>query len=263
MIDDRAPDRLDELLPAVVALAHEAGSAIMAFYNQPDPGVAYKHDNSPLTLADLAAHNVIMGGLARIAPDWPILSEESPPIPFAERENWRYFWMVDPLDGTKDFLRRSREFTVNIALIDRHTPILGVVYAPAFGKMYYAARQAGVFRAAEGSVVPIKAVPARTSALRTVVSHSHRSSSDMPAKFGGLSGHGELSVIASSLKFCLIAEGTADFYPRAGPTMEWDTAAAHCILEEAGGSVTDLDGNSISYNKPSLVNPGFLARGPA
>jgi 3'(2'), 5'-bisphosphate nucleotidase len=261
MIDTQAENWLCELLPHVVSLAREAGRAIMGVYSEPNPAVEYKQDKSPLTQADLASHHVILNGLAQLSPDWPILSEEASEVPFDLRKSWQYFWMVDPLDGTKEFLRRSGEFTVNIALINANNPILGVVYGPAIDVLYFAARGAGAWKASGEVVSQIKAARAVNGSVRMVVSRSHRSSEDKPSRSPGIMENWEVIAMGSSLKFCLIAEGSADVYTRTGPTMEWDTAAAHLILQEAGGMVTDLDGNSLHYNKPVLLNPSFLAKG--
>jgi 3'(2'), 5'-bisphosphate nucleotidase len=169
--------------------------------------------------------------------------------------------MVDPLDGTKEFLSRSGEFTVNIALMNANNPILGVVYGPAIDVLYFAARGAGAWKAAGEVVSQIKAARAVNGSVRMVVSRSHRSTGDKPNRSPGIMENYAVIAMGSSLKFCLIAEGSADVYTRTGPTMEWDTAAAHLILQEAGGMVTDLDGNSLHYNKPVLLNPSFLAKG--
>jgi 3'(2'), 5'-bisphosphate nucleotidase len=246
---------LTELLPRVTALAYESGRAILAIYQDPNPQVNYKLDHSPVTQADLASHHILQAGLARLEPHWLVLSEESAEVPFEERKSWRHFWMIDPLDGTKEFLRRTGEFTVNIALIEDDRPILGVVYAPVFDKLYFAARGAGSHRTDGKVTMPIKVAPATAGSTRLTVSRSHASEHETLQTKGC-----ELIVMGSSLKFCLIAEGAADVYPRNGPTMEWDTAAAQCILEEAGGSVSDLEGNRIRYNKNVLRNPGFVAK---
>lgn len=266
MIDTNAKNWLANLLPPTVALAREAGLATMKIYAEVNPAVEYKRDNSPLTEADLASHEIIVEGLRRLTPDCPVLSEESSEIPFDQRSSWSHFWLVDPLDGTKEFLRRNGEFTVNIALMYAGLPILGVVYAPVIDKMYYAARGAGAWKAEGGVVSPIQA--ARTAetengALRVVVSRSHGSGEENLDRFTGGAQNCEFISMGSSLKFCLVAEGAADLYPRTGPTMEWDTAAAHCIVEEAGGQVTDIDGNAMTYNKPVLLNPGFVVRAAA
>jgi 3'(2'), 5'-bisphosphate nucleotidase len=249
------------LVSRVIPLAREAGWAILALYNETNSIVNFKGDNSPLTQADLASHRVIVNGLNRLSPVWPILSEESAPIPFHERKTWRYFWMVDPLDGTKEFLCRNGEFTVNIALMKCNMPILGVVYAPVTDTVYFAAAGAGAMKISGGIVSPIRARRAGRSAIRVVLSRSHSQFDDNLKHFTRGAENCEYIVMGSSLKFCLVAEGAADIYPRFGPTMEWDTAAAHCILEEAGGTVSDLDGNSMIYNKPELLNPGFVVRG--
>lgn len=261
MIDIQADNWLPELLPHVVSVAREAGLAILRVYAEVNPAVRYKSDNSPLTHADLAAHHVIVSGLARLSPDWPVLSEESAEVPFDQRKSWRHFWMVDPLDGTKEFLRRSGDFTVNIALIEANTPILGVVYAPVIDKLYFASRGTGAFKVDREIVSQVKATKAEKPTLRMLVSRSHRSEKENLERFTGGAENCQYIAMGSSLKFCLLAEGAADLYPRIGPTMEWDTAAAHCILEEAGGHITDLNGNSMKYNKPVLLNSGFLAKG--
>jgi 3'(2'), 5'-bisphosphate nucleotidase len=263
MIDTNEENWLSNLLPHVVALAREAGQEILKVYSEVNPAVEYKRDNSPLTQADLASHRVIVNGLTRLSPEWPVLSEESQEIPFEQRSNWGYFWMVDPLDGTKEFLRRNGEFTVNVALMQVGAPVLGVVYAPAIGKLYYAARGAGAWKADGDIVSPIRTASSANGTMRVVVSRSHGSGEENLDRFTGGAGNCEFVAMGSSLKFCLVADGSADIYPRTGPTMEWDTAAAHCIVEEAGGSVTDLDGNAMNYNKPVLLNPGFVTRAGA
>ena len=260
-INTPAENRLSELLPQVVSLAREAGKAILTVYREVSPGVTYKRDNSPLTQADLASHHLIVDGLVRLTPEWPILSEESAEIPFVKRAEWRSFWMVDPLDGTKEFLSRNGEFTVNIALMDRCAPILGVVYAPAMDKMYFAAKGHGAWRSEAQAASPIRVAKSENCSLRVMVSRSHRSNEEDLTQFTGSAERTELIPMGSSLKFCLIADGSADIYPRTGPTMEWDTAAAQCVVEEAGGSVAALDGSPMLYNKPSLLNPGFVVRG--
>jgi 3'(2'), 5'-bisphosphate nucleotidase len=247
---------LTELLPCVTALAYESGRSILTIYQDLNPQVQFKLDHSPVTQADLVSHHILQTGLARLEPHWPVLSEESVEVPFEERKSWRHFWMVDPLDGTKEFLHRSGEFTVNIALIEDDRPILGVVYAPVIDKLYFAARGAGSYRTDDKVTTPIKVASTTTGNTRFVISRRHASEQETLTHFKGC----ELMVMGSSLKFCLIAEGSADVYPRNGPTMEWDTAAGQCVLEEAGGSVTDIEGNAIRYNKQVLLNSGFVAR---
>jgi 3'(2'), 5'-bisphosphate nucleotidase len=268
MIDTSSRQWLPDLLSRIVVIAREAGSAIMALYNARDPVVATKADSSLLTEADLRSHEVIVKGLAKLNPEWPILSEEGPEISFAEREVWDYFWLIDPLDGTKEFLGRNDEFTVNVALIERHAPILGVVYAPALGCLYSAAKGMGAWKSNDHGQVQICVGKTGNQRIRVMVSRSHRGpeellSRELLSRVSGVSNNLEFVAMGSSLKFCLVAEGVADFYPRTGRTMEWDTAAAQCILEEAGGKVVDLEGSSISYNKPMLFNSGFLAQGTA
>jgi 3'(2'), 5'-bisphosphate nucleotidase len=252
MADHGSRKWLTELLPRVTALAYECGRSILGIYQDLNPQVEYKLDHSPVTQADLVSQQILQTGLARLAPHCPVLSEESVEVPFEERKSWRHFWMIDPLDGTKEFLHRTGEFTVNIALIEDDQPILGVVYAPVIDKLYFAARGAGSYRMDGTVATPINVAPATAGRTRLVVSRRHASEQETKS--------GECVVMGSSLKFCLIAEGAADVYPRNGPTMEWDTAAAQCILQEAGGSVTDLEGNTIRYNKQVLRNPGFIAR---
>lgn len=250
-----------ELMPRVVELARQAGAAILEIYRDADPKTEYKRDGSPLTQADLVSHNIVVEGLARLTPEWPVISEESQEVPFARRQPWQIFWLVDPLDGTKEFLRRSGEFTVNIALIENNRPLLGVVYAPAIGLLYYAAKGAGAWRVHNAAPSRIQVAPPPNGTMRMVTSRSHRSDEENLSRFTSGAERCEQIVMGSSLKFCLVAEGAADVYPRLGPTMEWDIAAAHCIVEEAGGTLLDLDENPISYNKPVLLQPGFVARG--
>ncbi|MGA3069495.1 MAG: 3'(2'),5'-bisphosphate nucleotidase CysQ [Terracidiphilus sp.] len=248
---------LAKLLPHITALAREAGDAIMTIYDGERLAVDYKQDKTPLTQADIASHNIVLAGLARLSPDWPVVSEESAEIPFDQRSAWRHFWMVDPLDGTKEFLNRNGEFTVNIALIEDNTPNLGVVYAPAIDKMYFAARGVGAYKVDHQVTSQIRDIRHASSTTRVMVSRSHEDNLDPFIR--DLSQY-ELIPMGSSLKFCLVAEGAAHLYPRTGPTMEWDTAAGHCILEVAGGSITGMDGMPLTYNKPRLLNPGFVAK---
>ena len=259
MIDPNNTHAMKTLLDRVVELSRRAGNAIMEIYEGPAFQVTQKDDKSPLTAADLASHRAIVAGLQKLTPEWPVLSEESEHTPYETRRDWDTFWLVDPLDGTKEFLKRNGEFTVNIALVEGDTPILGVVYAPASGKMYFAARGVGAFKQENGETIPIRVQRCPGGATRVIVSRSH--GSDETELYTRQYGQCEFVPMGSSLKFCLVAEGIADVYPRSGPTMEWDTAAAHCILALAGGSVTGADGQRLIYNKPSLLNPGFLASG--
>ena len=248
------------LLEPVVALAKEAGRRIMEIYRS-DFRVALKDDDSPLTAADLASHHCLVEGLEALRPQYPVLSEESLELPFEERSAWPSYWLIDPLDGTKEFVKRNGEFTVNVALIRRNQPVLGVVYAPAKDLCYFAAEGYGAFRReGEAEPKPIKVSPRAGERLRVVGSRSH--GGDALAAYLSRVGEHELVSIGSSLKLCLVAEGSADLYPRIGLTSEWDTAAAHCVVKEAGGEVTDLMGQPLRYNtKESLLNPYFLVFG--
>lgn len=222
-----------------------------------------KADSSPLTDADLRSQKVILAGLARLTPDVPVVAEEAAEMPFAERARWPLHWLVDPLDGTREFVSRNPEFTVNIALVREHRPVLGVVHVPAQARDYYAGEGLGAFRqAAGGQREAIHALPKSAHPVRVVGSKSHRGDS-LDGLLARLGPH-ELKAVGSSLKLCLVAEGAADFYPRLGPTMEWDIAAAQAVLECAGGYVTDLDGQPLRYNTgASLVMPHFIAYGDA
>jgi 3'(2'), 5'-bisphosphate nucleotidase len=248
---------LPALASALLPIVARAGAAIMRIY---DLGftVQRKEDNSPLTLADLDSQRLIIEGLTEVTPEIPILSEESAQAPWDERKSWRELWVVDPLDGTREFVKRNGEFTVNIALVREHEPVLGVVAAPALGLVYWGASGVGAFSHHSGAArVPIKVSPPE-SPLRVVGSRSHAS----PETAGYLARVGPhvMTGIGSSLKFCLVAEGKADLYPRFGPTSEWDTAAGQALLEAAGGHVTRLDGHRLRYNcRASVLNGDFLA----
>jgi 3'(2'), 5'-bisphosphate nucleotidase len=254
-----SPD-LKALLAEVTDLAVRAGQAIMKVYEQTDPGTTYKADDSPLTRADLASHHLLLKGLGALTPALPMLSEESAAIAYDERRSWDCYWLIDPLDGTKEFLKRRDEFTVNVAIIERGAPVLGVVHAPALDVTYAAARGLGATKQqGRHSAESIRVADYRKGGLKVVVSRSH-AGPEIEAVLRILKPVESISV-GSSLKICLVAEGAAHFYPRLGPTMEWDIAAAQCVVEEAGGSVTDLEGRPLRYNKPSLENPHFLVRG--
>ena len=242
-------------------VARAAGRAIIEIYARADLGVETKADQSPLTAADRAAHDVITAGLTRLAPAIPVWSEESAGIDWNTRRHWPEFWLVDPLDGTKEFIKRNGEFTVNIALVREHKSVLGVVHAPVLARDYYGHENGGAFRSDGGE--PGKPIVVRSPALpplRVVGSRSHRDGS-LDAVLTRVGDH-TLLAMGSSLKFCLVAEGAADFYPRLGPTSEWDTAAAQAVLEAAGGAVLDLAGQPLRYNtRQEVLNPSFVARG--
>lgn len=251
-------------LEPIRVLAAEASDRILEIYATAF-GVTAKGDDSPLTAADLAAHHAIVAGLQRLTPDIPVLSEESSDIPFAERARWRRFWLVDPLDGTKEFIQRNGQFTVNIALIEEHEPVLGIVRVPVTGVCYFAVRDHGAFREGPGQPPqPIAVKPLQPGEpLRVVGSRSH-GGPGLQAFVAKLGTH-ELVTIGSSLKFCQVAEGSADVYPRLGLTSEWDTAAAQAIVEVAGGRVVSAEtGESLRYNtRESLLNPYFIVYGDA
>lgn len=252
MIDTKA-----ELLALAKEAAFQAGEEIMRIYASEDFSVESKADHSPLTLADRAAHEAITQKLEKAGA--PILSEEGRSIPFEERKNWESFWVVDPLDGTKEFIKKNGEFTVNIAWMIKNRPILGVVYAPVTAEMYWAVKGQGAFKSRGKEVTSLKtsAKPLSTRNLKVVASRSHMNAET--EAFVSQLAEPEIVSKGSSLKFLMVAEGQADLYPRFGPTMEWDTAAAQIIVEEAGGHVMLEDQQSIlTYNKSSLLNPYFI-----
>jgi 3'(2'), 5'-bisphosphate nucleotidase len=246
-------------IQTIVTIAKEAGKAIMQVYQQ-DFEVEYKQDNSPLTLADKKANDIIENGLNQLSVNLPILSEEGDDIPYENRKHWEYFWLVDPLDGTKEFVKKNGEFTVNIALIHKDTPVLGVVYAPALGTCYWAKQGEGAFK--DGQNLPLKA-EIQHNTYKIVASRSHMSD-ETQAFIGAIDTQKEKKLISigSSLKICLVAEGEADIYPRLGPTMEWDTGAAHAILRESGHEIyCHNSGRILKYNlKRSLLNPYFIVK---
>ncbi|VAW42181.1 3'(2'),5'-bisphosphate nucleotidase [hydrothermal vent metagenome] len=251
---------MNELLKGIEELAVKAGSAIMEVYQSDGFGVEHKADDSPLTKADLAAHHVIVEGLQQLTPEIPILSEESADIVYEERSSWDKYWLVDPLDGTKEFIKRNGEFTVNIALIDQGKSILSVVYVPVTEVSYSAAVGVGVFKREDGKKHSI--MVKKNSRFKPTVVGSRSHLSDEVKDYLERLGQHELVSMGSSLKFCLVAEGKADLYPRLGLTSEWDTAAAQCIVEQAGGRVVTLDGEPLLYNsKDSLLNPHFMVFG--
>lgn len=257
-VDGSAPA---ELIDLVAEIAAAAGDAILEVYGT-DFDVDAKADASPLTRADMASHHYIVERLRELTPGLPVLSEESGLPDYEERRRWSRYWLVDPLDGTKEFVKRNGEFTVNIALIDDHRPVLGVVHVPVKGLTYIGCDGAGaVRRAADGTFMPLRVAIESASPVRVVGSRSHRGAS-LDAFLEKLNEF-EMLPMGSSLKFCLVAEGAADVYPRLGPTSEWDTAAAQAVVEQAGGAVWQLDGESLSYNrKPDILNPYFMVIGP-
>ncbi|MBD8490098.1 3'(2'),5'-bisphosphate nucleotidase CysQ [Echinicola sp. CAU 1574] len=246
---------LKELTKVAVKAAQSAGDEIMKVYHSADFGVEYKKDDSPLTKADKAGHDAIMVYLTETG--LPVLSEEGKNIPYETRKDWDYFWMVDPLDGTKEFIKKNGEFTVNIALIHNGSPILGVVYAPVLDWMYWANEEEGAWKV-ESHGEPFQLGLPEDGAVKTiVVSLSHQS--EETKEFMKQYPEAEVISMGSSLKFMLVAENKAQVYPRFAPTMEWDTAAAHGVVLAMGGQVMRVPENEpLAYNKENLLNPWFI-----
>ncbi len=251
-----------QLTENLIALTRQAGDAILKIY-QTDFDVTLKDDASPLTQADLAAHHIIEEGLKRLTPDIPLLSEESQPPAYSSRQKWSRYWLVDPLDGTREFVNRNGEFTVNIALIEKHAPIFGVVGVPVQSLVYTGDVESGALRHdAAGSVRLNGRMMAEGNPVVVVASRSHGGDrlekyiESLGERFGAVSR----TPVGSSLKLCILAEGQADLYPRLGPTSEWDIAAAHAVLCAAGGALWAVDGTPLEYNrKESFLNPEFFA----
>lgn len=247
----------------LITIAEEAGEAIMKIYSR-EFSVEMKENKTPLTEADKKSNEIIIKRLKELYPRIPFISEETKATPFMERKEWNFFWLIDPLDGTKEFIKKNDEFTVNIALIERTKPVAGVVYAPAKKLMYAAKKGEGSFKIEGGRFIKLEPQKNYTelSHLRVVGSRSHNSP-ETDAFVNRLKAKGkEIEFISSgsSLKICLVAEGKADVYPRFGPTMEWDTAAGHAVLEIAKGKLTEAYSSELlSYNKENLLNPFFIA----
>lgn len=242
-------------------IAREAGRGIMDIYESDTIEVEYKDDKSPLTQADLASHTIIKDHLTALYPEIPIISEEGKNIPYEQRKEWNRFWLVDPLDGTKEFVKRNGEFTVNIALVENNRPILGVIFAPALDVLYFADKVGGAFKQMKGSQPERMTTRSGTANLVAIQSRSHSSSAE--EEFFSKFSISNFISKGSSLKFCLVAESTADIYFRSGPTWEWDTAAGHAIVTIAGGTVI-IKERELEYNKPTLKNDdGFVCVGNA
>lgn len=250
---------LKQYLPTIIDAARDAGIKILEVYNSDDFDVEKKGDDSPLTKADKLAHNVIVKKLTEET-EFPILSEEGADIAFEERKNWEYFWMVDPLDGTKEFIKQNGEFTVNIALIHNNQPVLGVVYAPVLDKLYFGGEGIGAFMGENMDPQhKLELIKNETGKVKIVASRSHlnEDTANYIAKFK----NAETVSMGSSLKFMLIADSEADIYPRFAPTMEWDTAAAHAVLKGLEIEVINMeDDKPLRYNKENLLNPHFLVK---
>jgi 3'(2'), 5'-bisphosphate nucleotidase len=245
----------------IIDITHEAGNAILEIYNHTElfNVIDYKSDDSPLTLADKRSHVVIANKLMKIYPEIPLLSEEGKSITYEARKRWNQFWLVDPLDGTKEFIKRNGEFTVNIALIINNFPVLGAIHTPVTGITYYAQIGEGAFKLENNIETPLHGPVGKHMDLVAVRSRSHAS----PEEEGIFTQYrvSDYISVGSSLKFCMVAEGKADLYYRHGPTMEWDTAAGQVIVEETGCEMINMDSNQrFNYNKQSLLNPGFLVK---
>lgn len=251
---------LSQLAESVVAIARRAGLEILKIYES-DFDVETKSDDSPLTAADRASHELIVDELTRLTPDIPVWSEESATIDYAKRSQWTQFWLVDPLDGTKEFIKHNGEFTVNIALIRNNEPVLGVVHVPVTRRDYLGYVGGGAFAIDDGGQpISIAVSPRAETPVRVVGSRSHLGNS-LAAYLDWVGPH-VMVPMGSSLKLCLVAAGAADVYPRLGPTSEWDTAAAQAVVEAAGGRVIDLAGQRLLYNtKEDVLNPFFIALG--
>ena len=259
-----------DLVDKVVALCRRAGEAILEVYARSDLGIEVKADESPLTAADLAAHHILANGLEGLLEGVPVLSEEAAAPAFSVRSQWRRYWIIDPLDGTKEFIKRSGEFTVNVALVENHVPTLGVVHVPVSGVTYTGLRGSGAYKIeAEqpGKTIAVRAMSGRGGAenpVTVVASRSHGAGAvdDLLTRLAKDLGHTDTCNMGSSLKLCLVAEGSADIYPRLAPTMEWDTAAAQAVVEAAGGQVLNIDLDPLRYNqKDALLNPYFYVLG--
>jgi len=244
----------------LIDICSQAGKKILEIYQKSDKKymeIEYKSDNSPLTLADRKSHEIICSSLKKNYPDIPILSEEGSEIAYHERKKWNRFWLIDPIDGTKEFIKKNGEFTINIALIEQNTPILGIVYAPVLKKYWYGSKE-GSFSLQYGALKKIQVNNDLNDTIKVVASRSH--SNALLQDFLNSIDNYELISMGSSLKICLIADGNADIYPRLAPTMEWDTAAAHAVLKFANGNLIDLNTKSeMKYNRKNLKNSHFIA----
>jgi len=266
-------------LAGLIAIAAEAGAAISEVYHTQFE-VSYKEDRSPLTMADQRSHAIILTRLNELSPRFPVLSEEGRDIPYEERKGWEYFWLVDPLDGTKEFVKRNGEFTVNIALIHGNKPVAGLIYVPEKRTYYFAAEGLGAYKLVSGNTPLLglsfdtmlresKKLPSNAGIVQaarplTIIGSRSHASKEFEEFIKALKEkYPDAATLSagSSLKFCLVAEGMADVYPRFGPTMEWDTAAGQCIVEEAGGVVVDRSRKRLTYNKESLLNSDFVVCG--
>ena len=254
-----------KLVEQVLAIAEQAGQAILEIYNQRDPvEVETKSDDSPVTAADQAAHRIIVDQLSALTPDIPIFSEESEAVEYSERQKWNPYWLVDPLDGTKEFINRTGEFTVNIALVEDNEPVAGVVTVPLKDQAYVGGQGVGAHKidAGQWQEIKVRKVPGKELVVVGSRRHGAERLNKILENMGTQGYETDMTSMGSSLKFCLIAEGKADVYPRLAPTSEWDTAAAQAVLMEAGGRVVATDFSPLTYNRQeSVLNPEFFALG--
>jgi 3'(2'), 5'-bisphosphate nucleotidase len=255
-------NQLNDLIPSLLKIAYVAGDKIMEIYGSgEDFNIETKSDDSPVTKADKASNVIICAGLQELDVNWPIVSEENKAIPFEERNAFEYYWLVDPLDGTKEFIKRNGDFTVNIALIHKNEAILGVVGVPALGEMYWAVKGSGAYMEKEGVASPLKidsTFDLKDTGLNVVCSRSHVTKPTQ--EYLDKLNNPNLVPVGSALKFLILAKGDAQLYPRMGPTMEWDIAPAQIVLEEAGGTVIDEESKlPMRYNKENMLNPYFIA----
>ncbi len=254
-------DIAERLTREALAIARDAGKRIVEVYAGDEYDVCYKADETPVTTADMAAHDIIVEKLRALDPKLPVLSEESDSVTFEERHEWGAYWLVDPLDGTREFLRRNGEFSVNIALISENKPVAGVVFAPVLDVAYFATQGCGSFKQIGESSPESIHVRAAPNPVTVARSRSPVTGPRLQQFLDAIGEHDEIPM-GSALKSCLVAEGVADIYARLGPTGEWDTAASQCIVEEAGGHVTDTRSRDLTYNmRESLINPNFLVFG--
>ena len=253
----------NNLLKPIIETSYLAGEKILEIYNDNNykSSIEIKKDASPLTIADKASNNVIVNSLNKINNKIPILSEEEREIDYSTRKKWNLFWLVDPLDGTKEFINRNGEFTVNIALIENNTPIMGVVYAPVLNKLWYGLKNHGSFviNDKKNPTKILKKEPSKNT-IKIVSSRSHANNEKLKNYLKQFKKY-ELVNMGSSIKMCLVADGSAHYYPRFGPTMEWDTGAAHAVVKYANGNIYNIDTNEeLVYNKENLLNPGFIVK---
>ncbi len=248
----------DRGIEGLLLLAENASEQVMKVYESSSHGARRKKDNSPVTRADTLSNNILTSGVKKLYPEIPVLSEESGEIPYEKRKSWEYFWLIDPLDGTREFLSRNGEFTINIALIEKQSPIFGLVSVPSRKAVYYACRGRGAYVKDQGGRIRRINAARLPKGATIVVARSRSHSNEAEDEIVKRLGPAKTLHAGSALKFCLVAEGKADVYLRCSPTMEWDTAAGQCVAEEAGAGVSAMDGAPFLYNKESLLNPGFV-----